>query len=257
VAEQHPGRTGEHPGQDVLVDLALGEVVEPGRSALARHLAVCESCREEYATLAAGLEHVLAAAPTVAPPPGFEARALAAMAGRGEPRGSDVVRGAADHRASGARDDARGPRSPAAGARPARPRRRRTALVAAAAAVAGLAVGAGSALLATRDGTEPAPSPTVAEPRGAAELVKADGTVVGRVTASRYAGDAVLVVDVAAAPTGVRYECRGVLPDGSEVALGTWTIGPERGATWVVPDPGATGVRLVTDSGRVWADAQL
>ncbi|MCK6212479.1 hypothetical protein KZX45_18205 [Georgenia sp. EYE_87] len=235
MTEQHPARAGEHPGQDVLVDLALGEVVEPGRSALARHLAACESCREGYATLAAGLEHVLAAAPTVAPPPGFESRALAAMvpARRAAAPGTTVR------------------------ARPGAAHRRRTALVAAAAAVAGLAVGAGGALLVTRDGAEPGPSPTVAEPRGAAELVKADGAVVGSVTASRYAGDAVLVVAVASAPTGVRYACRGVLPDGTEVELGTWTIGPERSATWVVTDPGATGVRLVTDSGRVWADAQL
>ena len=269
MAEQHPGRTGDHPGQDVLVDLALGEVGEPDRSALARHLADCDPCREGYSAAAAGLEHVLAAAPTVAPPPGFEARALAAMGlARRDEQGasSDVVRGAGA-RAAGAREDVRGPRVRAAGGHrvPAagdrrtrsRPRRRRSALVAAAAALAGLAVGAGSVLLATRDAVEPGPVPTVAAPRAAAELVRADGTVVGQVTASRYEGDAVLVVDVAAAPEGVRYECRGVMPDGAEVALGTWTIGPERSATWVVSDPGATGVRLVTDSGSVWADAQL
>ncbi|GAA4287038.1 hypothetical protein [Georgenia daeguensis] len=257
MSEQHPGRTAGHPGQDALVDLALGEVVEPGRSALARHLVGCEQCREEYASVAAGLEQVLAAAPTVAPPPGFEARALAAMGpGRrgGDGASSDVVHGAGSR---GRRDDAPTSAPPTPGARRPRAHRRRTVLVAAAAAVVELAVGAGGALLATQEGAVPDPEPTVAEPRGAAELVKADGTVVGRVTASRFAGDAVLVVDVAAAPTGVRYECRGVLPDGTEVELGTWTIGPERSAIWVVRDPGATGVRLVTDSGRVWADAQL
>lgn len=114
--------------------------------------------------------------------------------------------------------------------------------------------------MATQDAAGPAPEPpppTAGAPYTGADLVRADGAVVGHVTSSRFDGEDVLVVDVAGAPAGVRYECRGVMPDGTEVRLGTWTIGPERSATWVVPDPGATGVRLVTGTGTVWADAAL
>jgi hypothetical protein len=246
VAEQHPGGQGHgHPGPDLLLTLALGEVDEPGRSELAHHLAACEPCREEYSAVVAGLEQVLAAAPTVAPPPGFEGRVLAAMGMTRRPAtGPRATRTAHPH----------GPGRSG--------RRRRSVLLAAAGAVAGLVVGAGGALLATQDPAGPGGGPTAPAPSAApsytgADLVRADGTVVGHVAGSRFDGDDVLVVDVSQAPEGVRYECRGVLPDGTEVPLGDWTIGPERSATWVVPDPGATAVRLVTDSWKVWADAAL
>jgi hypothetical protein len=258
VAEQDPGGPGRtHPVPDRLVTLALGEVHEPGRSELARHLTGCEPCREEYSAVVAGLEEVLAAAPTVAPPPGFEGRALAAMGRAGFPAAGGGSRAGVNGRARArggarAREHQRGPGTPRV--------RRRSVLVAAAAGIAGLAVGAGGAFLAAPDGSDPgpvAPPPSAGAPYTGADLVRADGAVVGHVTGSRFDGEDVLVVDVAGAPEGVRYECRGVLPDGTEVPLGTWTIGPERSATWVVPDPGATAVRLVTGAGKVWADAAL
>jgi len=132
--------------------------------------------------------------------------------------------------------------------------------VVAAGAVAGLVVGAGGALLATQEAAGPgpeAPPPSAAAPSTGAALVRADGALVGHVTGSRYEGEDVLVVDVARAPQGVRYDCLGVMPDGTEIPLGSWTIGPERSATWVMPNPGATAVRLVTDTGKVWAGAAL
>ncbi|PFG39178.1 hypothetical protein ATJ97_1673 [Georgenia soli] len=249
MAEQPGGPVPDHPEPDEIVTLALGEVHEPGRSELARHLAACEPCREEYSAVVAGLEQVLAAAPTVAPPPGFEGRVLTAMGMAGAP----AAAGAREHPRDAGRSGVGPSRSGV---------RRRAVLVAAAAGVAGLAVGAGGAFLVTQDaggpGTGPAaPPPSAGAPYTGADLVRADGAVVGRVSGSRFGGRDVLVVDVVGAPEGVRYECRGVMPDGTEVPLGAWTVGPERSATWVVTDPGVTAVRLVTGDGRAWADAAL
>ncbi|WP_341359393.1 zf-HC2 domain-containing protein [Georgenia sp. M64] len=71
------------PDQDELYALALGDVGQPERDAVTAHLAVCEGCRAEYTAIADAADHVLAAAPAVAPPAGFSSRVLAAMAAAG------------------------------------------------------------------------------------------------------------------------------------------------------------------------------
>jgi predicted anti-sigma-YlaC factor YlaD len=64
---------------DEVVALALDELDPPERERMVRELAECRSCRELYEGLAGAVGDVAAVTPRVEPPPGFEARALAAM----------------------------------------------------------------------------------------------------------------------------------------------------------------------------------
>jgi hypothetical protein len=67
-----------HPTDDELVELALGASSAP--DALLGHLRDCESCRAAYDDLARATDLALAAAPSIAPPVGFETRVLARLA---------------------------------------------------------------------------------------------------------------------------------------------------------------------------------
>ena len=67
----------EHLDPDELVALALGDVDD--RATLERHLAGCPACRQEYDACARAVEEVLALAPKVEPPSGFDTKVLAAI----------------------------------------------------------------------------------------------------------------------------------------------------------------------------------
>src|SRR5262245_12703303 len=64
-----------HP-DDELVELALGDIDEPRRSQLIRHLVDCAQCRSAYDAIAIAVDAVLPAAPEIAPPVGFDQRVL-------------------------------------------------------------------------------------------------------------------------------------------------------------------------------------
>ncbi|MPV38083.1 cupin domain-containing protein [Georgenia subflava] len=224
-----------HPEQDVLVDLALGEVDGPEQDALARHLAACDVCRADYSDVAAGLEHVLTAAPRTSPPPGFDARALAAIG----------LTPTADAHPKSARQSRDVPRWSL---------RRRTFVLAAAAAGLGVALGVGAATVLGPPGDEP---PSVAVSSGT-PLRTSDGDVVGQVSAAVQGGERVLVVDITGAPEGASYDCRVLVDGGDPVHVGRWTLRSGGPTVWVVPAPdGASGVELVADSGAVWSAASL
>ena len=92
-------------------------------------------------------------------------------------------------------------------------------------------------------------------PRQAAAEVGADG---GRVDAQgTHWLEPVLVVDISAGEAGRSYLCRLALADGGTFDAGRWTLSPDRPNSWVIPDPGAAGVELVTDAGKVWSSATL
>ena len=76
--------TDQHPDEQLLLDLALGEVEGAQRDRLTGHLALCEPCRAEYCAIADSVDHALAAAPRVAPPAGFSRSVLAAMGMTGD-----------------------------------------------------------------------------------------------------------------------------------------------------------------------------
>lgn len=226
--------TDRHPGEDVLLDLALAEVDEHQRDELTRHLALCERCRAAYAAFADSVDHVLAAAPRVAPPPGFSRSVLAAMGMGGD---DSTTR-------------------PTEGARRPRDRRRRWIPVAAAAAIGLLAGGAGAVVV--LESRQPAAVEAAAV--GPA-LVTRDGSRVGTVLDSRFEGEPVLVVTVTGGRVGAGYDCTLVYADGNREVVGSWVLDEPAGATWVVarPDSGApvTGVELVTEAGTTWATASL
>lgn len=212
--------TDGHPGPDELVDLALANPTGPLRGTLSQHLVACETCRRQYAEIAAAVDHIVVAAPQSEPPPGFDQRAVAAMRA--------------------------GMRPPPTRPTPAAVRVRALVVMG---AVVGALVGAGAAAAVL--GREPAPA--------TAAVVAADGDRVGAVAAGSVAGHDVLVVEIEDAPSGVTYGCRVVLEDGTVRTVGEWTIGAyDDAATWVVPLPGeVTAVELVAESGAVWATAVL
>lgn len=234
----HAAAAREHPEPDELVALALGDVGEHERDRVAHHLSVCERCRADYAALADAVEHVLAAAPQVAPSPGFESAVLARM---GVATAVPPARGRSWlHRL--------------------RPRR---LLVPAVAAVAGLALGvaAATAVLGSseRGVLQPGAGDGSVLAAAGPGLVTGDGERVGTVLESWFDGRPVLVVSVSAARPGARYACELVLADGSRRPAGSWVL-DGTAATWVVQRPEdapVTGVELVAPTGRTWAAASF
>jgi hypothetical protein len=232
-----------HPDQGMLLDLALSDVDEKQRDELTGHLALCDPCRAEYAAIADSVDHVLVAAPAVAPPAGFSRSVLEAM-------------GMAAHDGRAADDDARHPVT-LHGSNEARQRSRhrpRTLVAALAAAVALLlGLAGGVAVMSIRQDSAPQ-----AAADGPALLTR-DGSRVGTVLDTRYDGQPVLAVTLTAGRVGARYDCQLILADGSRQPAGSWVLRQPSGTTWLLDRPEAkvTGLELVTDTGKTWATAAL
>lgn len=212
-----------HPGDDLLVDLALGELPADAAAATLLHVDACPACRTAYDAACRALDDTLAASPAIAPSAGFESRVLAGL-----------------------------------GVRPTRTSwaRHRAPLLAAAAAVGVLA---GSLATATvlHDESPPARSPSASG--WAAELRTPAGDTVGSVQTGSSGTRDVLVIQIEDGPAGMEYVCRLRLADGSTRAAGSWRVPASGDAVWVVPRPAAlAGVEMVaTGSGEVWSSAQV
>lgn len=214
----------QHPLDDELVELALDDVGAQRTEELTRHLAGCTSCRAAYDGIARAVDQVLAAAPVIAPPAGFESRVLAGI--HPHPRRAPGLLAAAAAcvllLVAGVAGFALGHRSPAAGP--------------------------GTAAL--------GPSP-LGQSLGRA-LVTGSGESVGSVLRSTYDRHDVLVVQVLHGRPGTRYECRLRYPDGRSQEVGYWTVPSTGAGLWIVPvTSGAAGVELVTEDGRTWSTATL
>ena len=210
-----------HPSEDELIELALGSQSSDSEAAILQHLNACLTCRATYDEILRSVDATLPASPGIAPPAGFEVRALERI----------------------------GIRHPT----PARPSRRVPLLVAAAAA-AGILVG-GVGTVAIRGADSP---PSTAAVEGESTLRTADGADVGSVLLSIYEGQAVLVMRIADGAPGMYYACRLRLDDGSALDAGEWTLPASGSAVWIVPAPsGVSAVELVTDSGKVWSTAPI
>ncbi|MFI8535169.1 hypothetical protein ACIGMX_33625 [Streptomyces aquilus] len=214
-----------HPEEDELLALALGTL--PGESAeLLRHLTVCPACRSTYDDLSAAVDSVLPAAPSVAPPAGFEARVLERL------------------------------ELPAPAGRTGRRRSYRRPLLVAAAATAGICLGAAGAVVV--DLGSPSASQVAVSDRGAL-LVTGAGTTVGTVEPSRLGTEPVLVMQITdGSSPGTRYTCRLVLKDGTTRDAGHWRLPSSGRATWIAYGAAESvdRVELVTDGGQVWSSAR-
>lgn len=221
--------TDRHPSDDELLDLVLGQTTKR-TDEIAEHLMACRRCREEHDALSRTVDHSLAAAPRIAPPPGFDASVL------------DAFR--AEH--------------------PARstPRWSRRLALAAAACAAGIVLGVAGTLL-----VGPAPDGPAADSERSTPstpLVTGDGTRVGSVAVSYLDERRIIVVAIGQGGgetrygTGDEYECRLRLTDGDTVTLGQWSV-PATGTMWVMPAPAGTAERLelVDDTGDVWSTADI
>ena len=214
-----------HP-DDELVELALGDIGEPRRSQLIRHLVDCAQCRSAYDAIAIAVDAVLPAAPEIAPPVGFDQRVLTRIG---------AVSG--------------GPTE-----KPQRPVRRRRLVIAAAAAV--LAILLGGVVAVSQWGGSDQSDPPLA---GDATLLRtSDGDVVGTAAVTSIEGDPVVVVAVSDPKVGVPYTCRVLLESGRMVDAGRWTVDEPEGHTWITQAPAGeiAAMELVTDDGRVWSTAQ-
>jgi putative zinc finger protein len=72
----------EHPGdtmRSLLAEFATGAIAGDERAQVLEHLAFCGSCRQELTRLTRAVDTLLAFAPRMEPPPGFESRVLAAL----------------------------------------------------------------------------------------------------------------------------------------------------------------------------------
>jgi hypothetical protein len=215
-----------HP-DDELVELALGDIDEPRRSQLIRHLVGCAQCRSAYDAIAVAVDAVLPAAPDIAPPVGFDQRVLTRIGAMSPPAPTEV------------------PRPPA---------RRRRVLVAVAAAVLAMLLG-GAVAVTLSNGSDPSDPPLAGD---AALLRTSDGDVVGTAAATTIEGDPVLVLAISDPKVGVPYTCRVFLESGRMVDAGRWSVDEPEGHTWITHAPAGkiTGMELVTDDGRVWSSAQ-
>lgn len=218
---QHP----QHPEEDRILELALGEVTGPDRDELTVHLAACRTCRQDYDELATAIEQTLAAVPRIAPPSGFEAKVVGTL----HTEQSSLPKAS----------------------------RWRALLPAAAAAAIGLLTGISLTLGLTGD--EPPDSEQAIVADSSVALTTASGQHVGSVSRSLDSGEPVLVVDVSNGPAGKRYLCRLVLTDGVTRDVGDWELDPQRPNSWVVPAPapGVRTVQLIAESGAVWSEADL
>lgn len=253
----------EHPDEDLLVELALGQAEDLVRDEVVGHLGRCLACRRDYDELAGAVELVLPAVPRLTPSPTFETQALARLTvARGTPH--DTAQAPASQPMSRP-DRPTGPdpeQAPGAAfrrePRPLQPARvsRRTVLLTAAAGVLGVALGAGVTTYLGRSGSGGAP---VAErPRWAAPLVVASGEQVGTVSRSYGELGDLLVIEVSDGPVGHTYTCWLVAEDGSREVAGVWSLADDRPNSWVVPaGEGVAALELVEDSGAVWASAAL
>ena len=219
-----------HP-DDELVELALGDIDEPRRSQLGRHLVDCAQCRSAYDAIAIAVDAVLPAAPDIAPPVGFDQRVLTRIGAVNPPGPTDAARPPTHRR-----------------------QRRRRLLVTVAAAVLALLLG-GAVGVTVWDNSESSEPPLAGD---AALLRKSDGDVVGTVAVTSIEGDPVVVVAVSDPVVGVPYTCRVLLKSGRMVDAGRWTVDEPEGHTWITQAPAGeiTAMELVTDDGRVWSSAQ-
>lgn len=242
----------EHPDPDLVVDLALGHLAGPQRDAVVAHVADCPGCRADLEALSVAVEAVLPAVPRTEPDPSFTAAVLDRI---GMPT-AHHPQGAPDSQAGhhgiqteqGSMPIGRLDRTP-------RPRRVPAWAGLAAAAVLGVAAGSGLVLaLVDREGSTPEVSGQLAS---GVPLTTGEGSEVGMVSHSWSDGEPVLVVDIVGGEPGRSYLCRLQLPDGQAHDVGRWTLSPDRPNSWVVPDPGATVVELVSESGTVWSTATL
>jgi hypothetical protein len=137
--------------------LALAALAEPLPAEDAAHLAGCERCRAEVASLARGVEllavpEFAAPGPGTPPPPTVWSAIAAATGVAATPRAEAVAASAASAGAPAEpAPPAPAPEPAPAAVIPLRPRRSRVLLLTAAAAVAGAVVGAGAVALLDRD----------------------------------------------------------------------------------------------------------
>ncbi|MEU3918337.1 hypothetical protein ACFYW6_02740 [Streptomyces sp. NPDC002659] len=215
--------TESHLGEEQLVALALGDLPD-GQAAMLEHLRACQACRTAYDEISGAVDAVLPAAPTVAPPAGFDARVLERL---------DVKRTAS----------------------PARRRSRRIPVLVAAAAAA-VGIGIGSAVTATVVDQAPA---SVALSENGARLVSRTGSTVGTIEPSKAGDERVVVMQISDAPPGRHYSCRLVLKDGTVRDAGAWWVPASGRATWIAYGTASTidRVELVADDGSVWSTADL
>ena len=222
--------TDWHHEDEELVSLALADLEPAEQARLIDHLNTCAPCRDEYAELSDGLAQALAASPSIAPPPGFSGRVVAAMA-------------------------------PGPAARARMPRGRM--LLVAAAVLIGLLSGIGGTLAVvgglSRSGgnaTDHAPVAT--------QLLTASGEAVGSAGITTSRGQTFVLLNITTGKPGTSYECLLVGRDGQRTSGGKWALTSEYGASqasgsWLVPVSGEppAAVELVAPSGKVWSTGRF
>lgn len=211
-----------------LEELALGQVGEPERALLLAHVAACGNCRRQLDGVLALTDSLLALAPAMEPPAGFESRVLERLGAAGAPPVVDVT--------------------------PDRSGRRH--LMVAAAILLLVAVAIGGFAAGRRD--RPAAVGRVA---GEGRIVRADGSEAGSVRLVTADRPYVLVSIDHPRPAAGSVSCRLLMPDGSAVAIGSWSYDDVRGGVWAAGIDAellkAVGMELVGDDGAVVATATI
>lgn len=209
-------------------ELALGEVAEPERSSLLAHVAACGNCRRQLDGVLALTDSLLALAPAMEPPAGFESRVLARLGAAGARPGVDVT--------------------------PDRSRRRH--LMVAAAILVLVAVAIGGFAAGRRD--QPTAAGSVA---GEGRIVRADGTEAGSILLVTADRPYVLVSIDHPRPAAGSVSCRLLMPDGGAVAIGSWSYDDVKAGVWAAGIDAelleAVGMELVGDDGAVVATATI
>jgi anti-sigma-K factor RskA len=211
-----------------LEELALGEVAEPERSVLLAHVAQCGECRRRLDGVLALTDSLLALAPAIEPPAGFESRVLERLGVDTQP-----MRTSASDRS-----------------------RWRVLAVAAAALVVIAAVALGGFAVGRRD--QPAAFGSVS---AAGSIVRADGTQAGSIRLVAADRSFALVTIARPRASGGSVACRLLLADGQSVAIGSWSYDDVKGGVWAVGIDdsllSAVGMELVDDEGAVVATATI
>jgi hypothetical protein len=187
--------------RDHADDLALGGPDGRLRGELLAHAAVCSACQSHLDELTLVTDRLLLLAPSMEPPPGFEGRVLDRLAtARGD--GPDALS--------------------------QRQRTRRLRAVAAAAVLLVAVVAGGALGRWTRSSTQ-----TVRAVRSG-EIVRADGSVAGRIRLVDKPRPMALVTIDQPRPFSFEVHCSLVGPDWKSVDVGSWSYSDIEHGVWAV-----------------------
>jgi anti-sigma factor RsiW len=217
---------------DQADELAIGRLDGDQRSALLRHASLCSTCQAHLASLTAVTDQLLALAPEVEPPSGFEGRVLDHLTGVANP--SRLV----EQRRPG-----------------------RRLMMGTAAAIVLFGVALSSFALGRRHYASHSINSATAQVVRSGNIVRADGSTSGHIALLTTPRPALLITVDSPKPFAGRLTCTLITADGTRHGVGTWSYDEVVSGAWSVGIDqsllNSTSMEVSNLDGQVLASAKL